>query len=145
ECRNRTIITIDGETARDFDDAVEVRALPNGNFLLGVHIADVAHYVTENSALDREAFERGTSVYFPGRAVPMLPERLSNGICSLNPRVDRLTFSVDIEIDPRGRFVNHRIYKAVIKTAARMTYTDVNAILMEGREPALLAAFERIL
>ena len=144
DCRSRSIVTIDGETAKDFDDAVEVRKLPNGNFLLGVHIADVAHYVTENSALDREAFERGTSVYFPGRAVPMLPERLSNGICSLNPRVDRLTFSVDIEIDPRGRFVNHRIYKAVIKTAARMTYTEVNAILMEGREHALRAEFERM-
>src|SRR5205085_5615753 len=99
---------------------------------LGVHIADVAHYVTDGSALDREAFERGTSVYFPGRAVPMLPERLSNGICSLNPRVDRLTFSVDIEIDKRGRFVNHRIYKSVIKTVARMTYTEVNAIISSG-------------
>ena len=136
DCRNRTIITIDGETAKDFDDAVEVRALPNGNFLLGVHIADVAHYVTEGSALDGEAFERGTSVYFPGRAVPMLPERLSNGICSLNPRLDRLTFSVDIEIDKRGRFVNHRIYKSVIRTVARMTYTEVNAILTNGA-PAL--------
>jgi ribonuclease R len=132
DCRNRDIVTIDGETAKDFDDAVEVRNLPNGNFLLGVHIADVAHYVREGTALDREAFERGTSVYFPGRAVPMLPERLSNGICSLNPRVDRLTFSVDIEIDKRGRFVNHRIYKSVIKTVARMTYTEVNAIVTNG-------------
>jgi len=132
DCRNRNIITIDGETAKDFDDAVEVRTLPNGNFLLGVHIADVAHYVRDGSALDREAFERGTSVYFPGRAVPMLPERLSNGICSLNPRVDRLTFSVDIEIDKRGRFVNHRIYKSVIRTVARMTYTEVNAIVTNG-------------
>src|SRR5437870_8686495 len=124
DLREHNIVTIDGETAKDFDDAVEVRLLKGGNFLLGVHIADVAHYVTEGSALDREAFERGTSVYFPGRAVPMLPERLSNGICSLNPRVDRLTFSVDIEIDKRGRFVNHRIYKSVIKTVARMTYTE---------------------
>src|SRR5207248_8139586 len=115
--------------------AVEVRALPSGNFLLGVHIADVAHYVTEGSALDGEAFERGTSVYFPGRAVPMLPERLSNGICSLNPRLDRLTFSVDIEIDKRGRFVNHRIYKSVIRTVARMTYTEVNAILTNVAPP----------
>ncbi len=129
--RGHTIVTIDGETAKDFDDAVEVARLPNGNFLLGVHIADVAHYVTENSALDREAFERGTSVYFPGRAVPMLPERLSNGICSLNPRVDRLVFSCEIEIDPRGRFVNHRIFKSVIRTKERMTYTNVHAILTD--------------
>src|SRR5437588_3917076 len=129
DLREHNIVTIDGETAKDFDDAVEVQLLRNGNYLLGVHIADVAHYVTEGSVLDGEAFERGTSVYFPGRAIAMLPERLSNGICSLNPRVDRLTFSVDIEIDPRGRFVNHRVYKSVIKTAARMTYTQVNAIL----------------
>ena len=144
DCRNRNIVTIDGETAKDFDDAVEVRTLPNGNFLLGVHIADVAHYVRDGNALDREAFERGTSVYFPGRAVPMLPERLSNGICSLNPRVDRLTFSVDIEIDKRGRFVNHRIYKSVIKTVARMTYTEVNAILTENAPHALRDEFERM-
>jgi ribonuclease R len=129
DLRERNIVTIDGETARDFDDAVEVQKLPNGNYLLGVHIADVAHYVTEGSELDAEAFERGTSVYFPGRAVPMVPERLSNGICSLNPRVDRLTFSCDIEIDKRGRFVDHKIYKSVIRTKERMTYTDVNAIL----------------
>jgi ribonuclease R len=130
DLRDRNIVTIDGETAKDFDDAVEVRMLDNGNFLLGVHIADVAHYVREQSALDREAFERGTSVYFPGRAVPMLPERLSNGICSLNPQVERLTFSVDIEIDPRGRFVNRKPYKSVIRTRERMTYTNVNAILV---------------
>src|SRR5207245_10505981 len=92
DLREHNIVTIDGETAKDFDDAVEVRLLPGGNFLLGVHIADVAHYVKEGSALDEEAFERGTSVYFPGRAIAMLPERLSNGICSLNPRVERLTF-----------------------------------------------------
>ena len=133
DLRERNIVTIDGETAKDFDDAVEVRMLPNGNYLLGVHIADVAHYVTEGSALDREAFERGTSVYFPGRAVPMLPERLSNGICSLNPRVERLTFSVEIEIDKRGRFVDRKVYKSVIRTKERMTYTDVNAILVSTR------------
>ena len=131
DCRNRNIVTIDGETAKDFDDAVEVERLPNGNFRLGVHIADVAHYVTGQSILDEEAFERGTSVYFPGRAVPMLPERLSNGICSLNPRVDRLTFSAAIEIDSRGRFVDRKVYKSVIKTKERMTYTDVNAIVQE--------------
>lgn len=130
DLRDRNIVTIDGETAKDFDDAVEVQRLANGNFLLGVHIADVAHYVTEGSALDREAFERGTSVYFPGRAVPMLPERLSNGICSLNPKIERLTFSCEMEITPKGRFVNHKIYKSVIRTRERMTYTNVNAILV---------------
>jgi ribonuclease R len=150
DLRGRTIVTIDGETAKDFDDAVEVRQLPNGNYLLGVHIADVAHYVTEASALDREAFERGTSVYFPGRAIPMLPERLSNGICSLNPQVDRLTFSCEIEIDKRGRFVDHKIYKSVIKTKERMTYTNVNAILtartpeLQQRYGYLIEDFERM-
>ncbi len=131
DLRDRNIVTIDGETAKDFDDAVEVQNLPNGNLLLGVHIADVSHYVTEGSALDREAFERGTSVYFPGRAIAMLPERLSNVICSLNPQIERLTFSCEIEIDRRGRFVHHKIYKSVIKTKERMTYTNVNAILTE--------------
>jgi len=151
DLRERQIVTIDGETAKDFDDAVEVRLLPNGNFLLGVHIADVAHYVTEGSPVDKEAFERGTSVYFPGRAVPMLPERLSNGICSLNPRVDRLTFSVEIEIDPRGRFVDHRIFKSVIRTEERMTYTHVNAILtddapeLSARYAGLVDHFHRML
>ncbi|MEO8035554.1 MAG: ribonuclease R [Acidobacteriota bacterium] len=130
DLRDHNIVTIDGETAKDFDDAVEVRILANGNFLLGVHIADVAHYVREQSPLDREAFERGTSVYFPGRAVPMIPERLSNGICSLNPQVERLTFSVDMEIDPRGHFLNRKVYKSVIRTRERMTYTNVNAILV---------------
>lgn len=130
DLREHNIVTIDGETAKDFDDAVEVTRLPNGNYLLGVHIADVSHYVTEGSALDEEALERGTSVYFPGRAVPMLPERLSNGICSLNPRVERLTFSVDIEIDARGRFIDRKVYKSVIRTKERMTYTNVNALLV---------------
>ncbi|HJQ40191.1 MAG TPA: ribonuclease R [Thermoanaerobaculia bacterium] len=136
DLRDRNIVTIDGETAKDFDDAVEVQNLPNGNLLLGVHIADVSHYVTEGGALDREAFERGTSVYFPGRAIAMLPERLSNGICSLNPQIERLTFSCEIEIDRRGRFVNRKIYKSVIKTKERMTYTNVNAILTEDNGAA---------
>ncbi len=150
DLRDRNIVTIDGETAKDFDDAVEVRLLPNGNYLLGVHIADVAHYVREGSALDEEAFERGTSVYFPGRAIAMLPERLSNGICSLNPRVERLTFSVDMEIDRRGRFVNRQVYKSVIRTKERMTYTEMNAILtartpdLEQRYGYLIPDFERM-
>ena len=140
DLRERVIITIDGETAKDFDDAVEVTRLKNGNFELGVHIADVAHYVAEGSPIDREAFERGTSVYFPGRAVPMLPERLSNGICSLNPRVDRLTISCFMEIDPKGRFVDQKLFRSVIRTRERMTYTDVNALLMGEAEPSALAA-----
>ena len=150
DLRDRNIVTIDGETAKDFDDAVEVQQLKNGNYLLGVHIADVAHYVTEGSGLDREAFERGTSVYFPGRAVPMLPEVLSNGICSLNPRVDRLTFTAEIEIDRKGRFLNRKFYKSVIKTRERMTYTDVNAILtapddkLRERYGYLFPEFERM-
>jgi ribonuclease R len=151
DLRERTIVTIDGETAKDFDDAVEVQKLPNGNYLLGVHIADVAHYVIEGGDLDREALERGTSVYFPGRAVPMLPERLSNGICSLNPRVDRLTFSAEIEIDKRGRFLDRKVYKSVIRTKERMTYTDVAAILtdvtpeLSKRYGYLFPEFERML
>jgi ribonuclease R len=150
DLRDRNIVTIDGETAKDFDDAVEVQLLPNGNYLLGVHIADVAHYVTEGSTLDAEAFERATSVYFPGRAIPMLPERLSNGICSLNPKVERLTFSCEMEIDKNGRFVNHKIYKSVIRTKERMTYTNVNAILtartpeLEERYGYLIPDFERM-
>jgi len=150
DLRERNIVTIDGETAKDFDDAVEVRMLENGNYLLGVHIADVSYYVTEGSALDEEAYERGTSVYFPGKAVPMLPENLSNGICSLNPRVERLTFSVDMEIDPRGRFLDRKVYKSVIKTKERMTYTDVNAILtartpeLEERYGYLIPELERM-
>jgi ribonuclease R len=150
DLRGRNIVTIDGETAKDFDDAVEVQALPNGNYLLGVHIADVAHYVTEGSVLDAEAFERATSVYFPGRAIAMLPERLSNGICSLNPKVERLTFTCELEVDPKGRFVNHKIYKSVIRTRERMTYTQVNAILtartpeLQERYGYLIADFERM-
>ncbi|HET7710563.1 MAG TPA: ribonuclease R, partial [Thermoanaerobaculia bacterium] len=150
DLRERTIVTIDGETAKDFDDAVDVQILPNGNYRLGVHIADVSHYVREGSALDAEAFERGTSVYFPGRAVAMLPERLSNEICSLNPRVDRLTFSAEIEIDARGRFVDRKVFKSVIRTKERMTYTDVNAILtartpeLEERYGYLISEFERM-
>jgi ribonuclease R len=150
DLRDRNIVTIDGETAKDFDDAVEVQRLPNGNYLLGVHIADVSHYVTEGSELDKEAYERGTSAYFPGRAIPMLPERLSNGICSLNPQIERLTFSCEIEIDGRGRFLNRKVYKSVIKTRERMTYTNVNAILtdrtpeLQERYAYLIPEFERM-
>ena len=107
--RGLPIVTIDGETAKDFDDAVYVERLAWGNYLLHVHIADVAHYVRPGSALDREARLRGTSVYFPDRAVPMLPLELSNGICSLNPHVDRLVMSALMEIDPEGRVVEYEL------------------------------------
>jgi ribonuclease R len=127
--RSFPIVTIDGETARDFDDAVTVRQLENGNFELQVHIADVAHYVTPDSALDQEARLRGTSVYFPDRAVPMLPLELSTDICSLRPQVDRLVLSCVMEIDRRGEILGYELSEGVIRSAQRMTYTDVNAVL----------------
>ena len=127
--RSLPIVTIDGETARDFDDAVYVRTLGNGNFELQVHIADVAHYVTPGSTLDREARLRGTSVYFPDRAVPMLPLELSTDICSLRPQVDRLVQSCIMEIDHRGEVVGYEVCEGVIRSAERMTYTAVNAVL----------------
>ena len=131
--RDLPIVTIDGETARDFDDAVLVTRLENGNFELQVHIADVAQYVTPDSALDREARLRGTSVYFPDRAVPMLPLELSTDICSLRPQVDRLVMSCIMEVDHRGEIVGYEICPGVIRSAERMTYTSVNAVL-EGDE-----------
>ncbi len=131
--RSLPIVTIDGETARDFDDAILVRVLTNNNFELQVHIADVAQYVTPDSALDQEARLRGTSVYFPDRAVPMLPLELSTDICSLRPQVDRLVLSCLMEIDHRGEIVNYDLCEGVIRSAERMTYTAVNAVL-EGDE-----------
>jgi ribonuclease R len=127
--RGLPIVTIDGETAKDFDDAVLVERRANGNYLLHVHIADVAHYVRPGTALDREARLRGTSVYFPDRAVPMLPLELSNGICSLNPHVDRLVMSVLMEIDPQGQIVEYELTPGIIRSAERMTYTAVRDIL----------------
>ena len=126
--REHRIVTIDGETAKDFDDAVEVEATPGG-FRLGVHIADVSHYVDEGTLLDDEARSRGTSVYFPGRVLPMLPERLSNGLCSLNPRVDRLVLSAILNLDSRGRVESAEFCKGVIRSAHRMTYTEVARLL----------------
>jgi len=123
------IVTIDGETARDFDDAVTVRTLADGNFELQVHIADVAQYVTPDSALDQEARLRGTSVYFPDRAVPMLPLELSTDICSLRPHLDRLVLSCVMRIDPRGEIVGCEICEGVIRSSERMTYTAVNAVI----------------
>jgi ribonuclease R len=127
--RNETIFTIDGEDAKDLDDAVHIKLLDNGNYELGVHIADVSYYVTEGSPLDKEAFDRGTSVYVTDRVVPMLPERLSNGIASLNPRVNRLTMSAVMEINRQGKVVDYQIGPSIIKTVERMTYTDVNRII----------------
>ncbi len=127
-------VTIDGEHARDFDDAITLERLENGNYWLGVHIADVAHYVPEGSALDEEAYDRATSVYFPERAVHMFPSDLSTGLCSLNPQVDRLVQSCLMEIDRRGAVVRYELHDGVIHSNARMTYTDVNAILTDRDE-----------
>ncbi len=132
--RHLPCVTIDGETARDFDDAVWLDELPNGHYLLHVHIADVSHYVPPASAIDREAFKRGTSVYFPDRAVPMLPLELSTGICSLLPGADRLVVSALLEIDRSGVVVTQEFCRGVIRSAERMTYTAVHLIL-EGDAP----------
>ncbi|MEW6126083.1 MAG: ribonuclease R [Acidobacteriota bacterium] len=129
DLRHWLTITIDGETARDFDDAVSLDVLANGRMRLGVHIADVSYFVRDGSPLDEEAFRRGTSVYFPERAIPMLPERLSNDVCSLRPRVDRLTMSAIMEVDGKGRVVDYRLTPSIIHSRERMTYTAVNEIL----------------
>lgn len=134
DLRNEVTFTIDGADAKDLDDAVHIKRLDNGNFELGVHIADVSYYVTEGSALDREAVARGTSVYVTDRVVPMLPERLSNGICSLNPNVDRLTQSAIMEINPQGKVVDYQICQSVINTTYRMTYSDVNDMIAGDQE-----------
>ena len=140
--RGFPIVTIDGETARDFDDAVYAKRLENGRWQLQVHIADVSHYVRRGSPLDREARLRGTSVYFPNRAVPMLPEELSNGICSLNPREDRLVMSAVMEIDAGGEIVASEFARGVIRSAERMTYTAVNAVLQN--DPAATTQYAHL-
>jgi ribonuclease R len=145
--RTLDIVTIDGETARDFDDAVWVEKLPNGNFALQVHIADVSYYVTPGSAIDREALLRGTSVYFPDRAVPMLPLELSTDQCSLRPHEDRLVLSALLEIDKRGDVVSQDFTRGVIRSAERMTYTAVHGVLegdaeLRSRYAPLVARFE---
>src|SRR5213082_2255427 len=145
--RHLPIVTIDGETARDFDDAVTVYLLENGNFELQVHIADVGHYVTDATAIDQEARLRGTSVYFPDRAVPMLPLELSTDICSLRPQVDRLVLSCIMEIDNAGEVIGYELCPGVIRSAERMTYTGVNAVLegdagMRKRYADLTGVFE---
>lgn len=135
-------ITIDGADAKDLDDAVSLVPLEGGNCLLGVHIADVSHYVTPQSPLDQEAYKRGTSVYFPDRVLPMLPKEISNGVCSLNPNMEKLTLSCIMELDPAGKVVSHRLAETVIRTRYRMTYEDVNA-MFDG-DKALLEQYKDI-
>src|SRR5882757_9205021 len=147
--RGLPIVTIDGETARDFDDAVLVQPLPNGNWQLQVHIADVSHYVRPGTALDLEARLRGTSVYFPDRAIPMLPQQLSSGMCSLRPDEDRLVLSCLMEVDGRGEVLGYEVCEGIIRSARRMTYTQIQAVL-DGDEATraefaeLVPAFERM-
>lgn len=134
DLRDETIVTIDGADAKDLDDAVTVKKLENGNYKLGVYIADVTYYVEEDSPIDKEAMERGTSVYLVDRVIPMIPHRLSNGICSLNPQVDRLTLGCEMEINSQGEVVDHDIFQSVIRTTERMTYNAVNKILVDKDE-----------
>ena len=139
-----TTVTIDGEHARDFDDAITIEKMSNGNFWLGVHIADVSHYVREGSALDQEAYDRSTSVYFPERAVHMFPSELSTGLCSLNPHVDRLVQSCLMEVDRRsGNVLRYEMHDGVINSDSRMTYNEVNAILTD-HEPAAIAKYKSL-
>ncbi len=144
DLRDMLIFTIDGDDARDFDDAVSLNLDDNGSYHLGVHIADVSEYVTDGSALEREAYERATSVYLADRVIPMLPQSLSNGICSLNPNVDRLTLSVFMEITGNGTVVSHRICKSVICSKERMTYNNVN-LMLEDNDDVLCDKYSHLL
>ncbi|MDN7243524.1 ribonuclease R [Planococcus sp. N028] len=134
DLRDQQIVTIDGADAKDLDDAVQVVKLEDGTYKLGVHIADVSHYVTEDSPIDREAYDRATSIYLTDRVIPMIPHRLSNGICSLNPQVDRLTLSCEMIFSDQGELLSHDIFQSVINTSARMTYTDVYEILEQDNQ-----------
>ena len=141
DLRDKIIVTIDGEDAKDLDDAVRVEKLENGNYRLEVHIADVSHYVKENSLLDQEALLRGTSIYMLGRVIPMLPRELSNGLCSLNAGEDRFTLSCIMEIDPKGKVVSSQVYKAVINVTERMSYKDVQKII-DGSDEEVLERYK---
>ena len=143
DLRDKTIITMDGADAKDLDDAVSVEKLSNGNFRLGVHIADVSQYVTDSSQLDKEALKRGNSVYLLDQVIPMLPKILSNGICSLNEKVDRLTLSVSMEINDKGKVINHEIYESIIHSKARMVYGDVSDML-ENKSAELIEKYKDI-
>lgn len=144
DLRGLNIVTIDGEDAKDLDDAVNVQRLENGHYKLGVHIADVGYYVREGSELDKEAYDRGCSVYLVDRVIPMLPHRLSNGICSLNPQVDRLTMSCEMEFNEQMKVVKHDIFTSVIRTKERMTYSNVRKIL-EDEDPELLERYSPLI
>lgn len=137
DLRDKTIVTIDGADAKDLDDAIRVEKLKNGNYLLGVYIADVSYYVREDTAIDNAAYARGTSVYLVDRVIPMLPHKLSNGICSLNKGEDRLVLACEMEIDKKGKVVQHEIFEAVICTTERMTYYDVNQIIVDNNEETI--------
>ena len=141
DLRDKLIFTIDGEDAKDLDDAVCVERLENGNYKLGVHIADVSHYVKEGSNLDKEAYLRGTSIYMLDRVIPMLPQKLSNGICSLNEGEDRFTLSVEMEITPSGEVIDSYVFKAVIQVTKRMSYTNVTKIL-ENSDNEIVREYE---
>ena len=145
DLRNEEIFTIDGDDTKDIDDAISIKKLPNGNYELGVHIADVSYYVREGSPLDNEAMERGTSVYLVDRVIPMLPHELSNGICSLNPDVDRLAMSCVMEFDGEGRQVNYEIFPSIIRSRIQMTYKKVNSLLETNVLPEGYESYEKSL
>jgi ribonuclease R len=138
-------VTIDGETAKDFDDAISVDKTKNGNFNLKVSIADVSHFVKEGSQLDKEAYERATSIYFLDRCIPMLPEKLSNDLCSLVPKKERFTLTCEMEISPKGEMIKSRIYPSIIKSDERLTYTTVSKVIEKNQKGLVPSKIEELL